>query len=627
MTKKVLALDTETTGLRSFHDDRLFSIIIADDETEYYFNFNDNNKGDRARGIVALDRSKLELFKPLFEKEDIEYATANAKFDLHMLARDGLFIRGSIWDVLVMARLERNDHFKYSLDECAKRIGKEKSDTVKEWISKNKQYKKVQIPGKKGEQKIPQFSAVPFEIIEAYAKKDARVTYDIYTHQKEAFKQWNNSLAPTVKTIDDEIQNEKDITRVCFDIERRGILLDVPYVKLALEHEQKIIEQAKADFLSLSKKELVDSNKSLDEVFSEYGIESGETEKGAVSYTEKVLSESDHELAKILLRYRDANKRASNYYSSFLYHADSSDVVHVNFRQSGTTTGRFSITDPALQTLTAEDDVETEFKVRRSFIPRPNFILVAIDYKAFEFRAMLDTAGEKELAEKITSGLDPHQATAELVGITRKYAKTLNFGLLYGMGVGKLAASLGCTIEDARRIKHRYFSVLPKVRQFINSASTVAAQKQVVVSRFGRPYRFSDPKWSYKAANCLIQGGTASAVKKAMVDVHRFLEGKKSGMILQIHDEILFEVHTNELDLIDPIKDIMASSWPEKFHKMDCSVEYSERSWADMEEYGEETRISIQKACEGETKTYPELGGIQYRSGSIERTPRSNDVL
>ena len=171
------------------------------------------------------------------------------------------------------------------------------------------------------------------------------------------------------------------------------------------------------------------------------------------------------------------------------------------------------------------------------------------------------------------------------------------------MGVGKLAAALGVSDEEARSIKYKYFEKLPKIKNLIYHSSTVASQKQVVVSRFGRPYRFPDPKLSYKALNALIQGGTASAVKHAMVDIHNFLVGKKSGMLLQIHDEILFEIALDELDIIDTIRDIMINSWPEKFHKMDCSVEYSTRSWADMGEYGEEARKCFSEKSEGQIKT------------------------
>jgi len=600
MTKSFLALDTETNGLRSFHDNSLFSVVIADAEKEYYFNFNDTNKTDRCNGVEVIPRSDLQLLKPLLEDPTKMFILANAKFDMNMLAREGLFIKGEVWDVLVMARIENNSHLQYSLDACASRIGRQKDDKVKEWIKRNKAYKTVQIPGKKGTVKNPQFQDVPFEIVSEYAKIDARITYDLFIHQHNYFLDWDSKLDPSVPPVWPEVVNEMKLTKVCFEMEQYGIKVDLAHVKKMLEIEVSNAAKAKEDFLKHSGKELVDSYLALAEVFHEHGIKGGETEKGNESFTEKVLAGQDHALAKVLLDYRDAQKRANTYYSSFLYHADDNGIVHPNLRQSATTTGRFSITDPALQTLEAVDDglaladSERTKEVRRSFIPRMGFIFVAIDYKNFEFRAMLDTAGERELADEITNGKDVHTTTATLVGITRQQAKTLNFLLLYGGGVAKLAGSLGLPVLQAKQIKQQYFDKLPNVKKFISRAAAVAAEKKFVVSRFGRPYRFTDPKFSYRAPNHLIQGGTASAVKKAMVDIHQFLVDKKSKLILQIHDEVLLEISKDEVDLIPQIKDIMEKAWPEKFHKMECSVEWSDKSWADLDTYGEETRNSIQ---------------------------------
>lgn len=605
--KTILALDTETTGLRSFHGDELFSIIIADERNEYYFNFNSRNRTDQQAGVVPLPRLLIKDFQDLFDYPDKTWVLANAKFDMHMMAKEGLTIHGNIWDVLVMARLERNDHLRYSLEACADRIGSAKSKVVDEYIKKHKHFVREKIPGKKGERKNPQFWKVPLSIIYEYGCKDARVTYELFFHQVKAFKAWNESRDSDVLPIDAVIKNEMELTKACFEAERRGMLLNKEYVDRALQHELALAEKARNDFFTHTGYQLVDSNKGLFEILGKLGVEPERTEKGNVSYTEKILSKSNHPAAVAVLAYRNANKRASSYYSSFLYHADESDLVHCNIRQSATLTGRFSISDPALQTLNVDDEEGSEWSVRRSFRPARDCILVAIDYKAFEFRAMLDTAEEKELAHAIEKGLDPHQATADLVGISRKQAKTLNFGLLYGMGAGKLADALGCSVDEAKEIKSKYFDRLPKIKNLIYSASHRAREYQVVVNRFGRPYFYPNSAFSYKALNALIQGGTADAVKFAMVQINNYLKGTKSGILLQIHDEILFEIHKDELHLIPRIQKIMEDAWPEKFHKMECSVEYSEKSWGDMEEWrGSETGDKISQASNGSPEDAPQ---------------------
>jgi len=557
----------------------------------------------------------LPKMQGLFNSKEITWILANAKFDMHMLDREGLKLLGNIYDVLVMARLECNTHMMYSLAACASRIKLEKSNAVEEWVKKKKAYKMIPVPGKKTKQKEVYYHNVPLEIISEYGCLDAKITLDLSQHQKIAFKKYSDELNEVVKRPWDVLNNEMALTKVCFNMEKRGILLDVAYVKAALVHEEALAAKAAQEFKDATGRELVDSFKALKEAFDGLGIEAGITEKGQVSYTEEVLSKSEHKAAKSVLSYREANKKASTYYSAFLYHADKDGIVHCNIRQSATATGRFSISDPALQTLTSEDELISEWKVRKSFIPRPGFSFFAIDYKAFEFRAMVDTAGEKELAAKIEAGLDPHQAAADLTGVTRKQAKTLGFGLLYGMGVQKLSAALGLSLEEGKKVRNKYFEALPKVQEFIRAASWKAEKNKFVVNRFGRPYFFPDTKFSYKAANCLIQGGTAEAIKFAMVKIDAFLEPYLSKMVLQIHDELLFEIHDTEHHLVPGVQKIMEEIWPSRIHKMGCSVDWSKKSWGELEEYGDKTGNIISSEGSSKIKDTSEYVDISYPTG------------
>jgi DNA polymerase-1 len=234
-----------------------------------------------------------------------------------------------------------------------------------------------------------------------------------------------------------------------------------------------------------------------------------------------------------------------------------------------------------MQNISKDEDAELPFPIRRAFVPRPDYIFVMIDYNQMEFRLMLDYAGELELIEQIIDGHDPHQATAELVNIPRKPAKTLNFGLLYGMGIKKLALQIGVPVDEAARFKYKYFDALPKVQMFLRKTSKRAEKASLVRDWLGRAFHFPDPEFAYKAANAIIQGGCASVVKIAMVRLGKLLEGKKSRMLLQVHDELIFEVHKDELYLVEKLQEIMETVYPYRHIPLTCSVSHSLKSWGE----------------------------------------------
>jgi DNA polymerase-1 len=214
---------------------------------------------------------------------------------------------------------------------------------------------------------------------------------------------------------------------------------------------------------------------------------------------------------------------------------------------------------------------------------------------------MLDYAGEKELITQINNGLDPHQATAELVGIGRREAKTISFGLIYGMGIQKLADSLGLTYDAAKALKHKYFSRLPKTKQLIYGVSDAAKARGFVTSWMGRRFMFPNPDFAYKSPNALIQGGCADVTKKAMVSTHEALVGLITQIIMPVHDELVLEVAIGEEDLLGMVRKCMEDSYPHKLIPLTTSIAISLKSLcdADMVEVtggniGEEIRNQIQ---------------------------------
>lgn len=595
----VFSLDTETTGLYAYKEDKLFSIIISNGAQTYYFNFQKYaGKGPEFDDFV-LDRSFIKEFQKLFTWEKLVFL-ANAKFDMAMMWREGIDMRESrIWDVLVAARLIRNDFMKYDLASVAERTGLAKSKEVDEFIKKHRVYSYITIPGKKSRVRAYHFDKVPFDIIRPYAEKDAEITFHIGAKQMFFIENGNETRVQEI------MENECELTAVCFDMESVGIKLDLEYCNDAIFAGEADLVRLQKEFAEETMHELIDSNKYLSAVFEKLQIKGGTTEKGNASFTDTVLAKINHPVAQKIRDFRDARKRLNSYFKSFVFYADGNSVVHPNFRQSRAATGRFSITEPALQTLAKRgEEKDEQFKVRRAFVPREDYYFVECDYKNMEFRAAVAFARERTLAREIREGFDPHQAAANMAGITRDEAKTLNFLVLYGGGAQKLADSLRIPLEKAKEIRAKYFEGLPFLQRKIYDVTKRNKQQGFIRNLFGRVY-YTDKDHSYKCFNYWDQGSCAEFVKFRMVALHNFLSAHKSRMVLQIHDSLLFEIHRTEVHLVPEIKKIMETGWPlEDILPMEVSSSWSDKSWADLIEgeppidtitYGTETRNQVQE--------------------------------
>ena len=385
--------------------------------------------------------------------------------------------------------------------------------------------------------------------------------------------------------------NEKALTKVLFYMEKRGILVDQEYVMGALQHEQAEIEKEKEHFKALTGRAYKDSPKLFKEIFTEMGSAFPTTAKGNPSFTSEVLAKIKVNPAPQIEKIREHEKRAGTYYSSFLYHMDTNSVLHANIRQAGTKTGRFSYSDPNLQNVPKEDDqadLTKKWVVRGSFIPREDFVLCSIDYDQVEYKLMLDYAGEQSIIERVLGGEDLHQATADMVGISRKNAKTLNFSILYGSGIVSIAQALGISRSEAECLRSKYFSRLPKVKRFISQVTRTGEARGYIFNWMNRKYHLKDANFSYALPNHLIQGGAAEVVKVAMVRIHELLKNTRSSMILQVHDDIISEIHKDEMDLIPKIRNIMQGVYtPKNGLFLTASPQVSTKSWAyrDFEDF------------------------------------------
>jgi len=381
------------------------------------------------------------------------------------------------------------------------------------------------------------------------------------------------------------------LIHVCNKIEAVGVKIDRKFIEAGLKYEHGEIKKAKEDFEADTGRAYVNSSKLFAEIFESRGEKYPLTDKGNPSFKKDFLEDMDTPTALLINRIRYHEKRASTYWSSFLYYADSYNVLHPRLNQAGTVTGRFSSSNPNMQNMPKEDeeeDKEKQYIVRRSFKPRPGFKFYSIDYNQMEYRMMLDITGEKELIDAVNSGEDVHTATARILGIPRKQAKTVNFALLFGTGNKKLAKMLGVTEQKAKDIKYLYFSKLPNVKSHIYNITKTGETRGYVYNWLGRVYWCGNFDFSYKLPNHLIQGGCADVIKKAMVEIEAQIPDHN--MRLQVHDELIFELEDSRIDILPKIKSIMESVYvPRNGMPLTVSIKRSSRSMAthDMEEMHE----------------------------------------
>lgn len=623
-----LALDTETTGLRPYHGDRLFSTIIADGpKSGYYFNFRVYPDIDPDQVLSPWHLKELQ--KHLFSIEDILWFLHHAKYDMAILANEECKLAGIVHCTKAQGLIEYNEYQSYSLAASLSRIGLAKDAAVEKWIDDNKAWDWVELAHRKKRDKDLHYDRVPFDIIVPYGLDDAYGTFALGEHQinsierrsAEALKQ--NSAARPVSQV---MVNERDLTKTVFAMERRGVTIDLPYVRKAAAREDELLKQATSAFTQITTKQYKSNSQPLfKEVFASEKAKweyNPVTATGQInpSFESDILKKFSSPAAKEVLKIRDHESRW-RFYMGFLYHADAFGRVHPNFNQDGAGHGRFSSSNPNFQNLTSDtvqvcnsckheheeildacekcgstDLFKKEWLVRQAIIPPPNYYLLSIDYSAMEYRFMLEYACLQvgyltPVAERVLKGEDIHQVCADIASarsglkVTRKQAKTSNFLMLYGGGAQKLADQLGITLEQAKAIRGAILSAIPEVDVLIRAVTKAAEQRGYIRNWFGRICHFPDPRWAYRANNYLIAGGCADVVKIAMNRVDKFLLPYKSKMVMQVHDELVFELAYGEEHLIPQLKQIMESVFVGKYMNLTCGVSISKTNLADMEEW------------------------------------------
>lgn len=576
------SLDTETTGLFPFHGDRLFSIIIGTAIDNYYFNWNEYP--NLPKDLRLTNEHLLRLQGSLLE-DDCVWFMHKAIYDLPILARGFLNVTGTVHCTKNMARVQYNEHNKYSLDACAFRIKEEKSSAVEEYIKKHKLYSHREINGKKI--KVKRFDLVPFGIIVPYGIQDAAITYKLGMHQIEQIKQRSDRMPLGRNNLCTLYQNELRLEKTVHRMQMRGAKIDRDFCIRAVEHRQYMMDTSMEEFKKATGRTFMLSGKLFAHIFQDEKDKWVYTDKKNPRFDGTTLKLFKNPVAKCILDYKKA-KAEIDFYRNFLLYADDNGVIHTDLNSGGTRTGRFSSSSPNLQNLkkdSAEAKLDEEFIVRRAIVPRLGYIFVLIDYRQLEYRLMLDYAGCKGLIQKVIDGLDVHTAMSELAGVTRDQAKTTNFLTLYGGGIPKLSADLGVPEIKAKAIQDSLFNAAPGLKDFMKNVKRTAEGRGFIINWLGRVCYFPKRNLCYKAPNTLIQGGGADIVKLAMVKCDSFLEKYKSRMILNIHDELIFEIAEDERYVVEELKNIMETVYPHKNLPLEVDIEWSNKSLADKEKW------------------------------------------
>lgn len=623
-----LSLDSETTGLRPYHGDRLFSLILgrqapagASKPEAFYFNFWPSYTGLDPEFV--LPKSYLKKLAPLWDDPAKLWFMHKFNFDMHFLGAEGIELAGEVFCTLTQGRVEYNEHPSYSLADSLERIGLAKDDTVEKIIDRDKLWEWQSIPGKTQRKKNKFYYKVPHDIIVPYGLSDATGCFHLGVFLQNSIGKKSSEYPPGVPSLLQALEVEKRLAHTVYRMEKVGVRIDRPYCVRAARYEANRAEQGSAEFKRETGREYCASPKLFAEIFSAERERWVYTEKGNPSFDSDLLKGFKGNLAaKAILQIRDA-KAKLDFYNGFLWHADKDDIIHGQFNPGGTRTFRFSSSEPNLQNMSSEEasyckacdtsfeefvdlcpdcqgEAEhPEFMVRRAIIPRPGYIFLLPDFDQMEYKMMLDYAkhmqviefkragrewdeGYFEVANKVRDGFDVHRATGELMGVPRKYAKTLNFLLLYGGGPGKLAAALGIPLEEAYILRSKYFRALPYVQFMISQIEQTIRERGWIRNWAGYKYNFPNRGYAYTGPNTIIQGGCAAVNKVAMNRLDERFKGTKSRLVLTIHDENPCEIHESEIHTLPKlVQQDMESVYPYKYIPLTCGMEWSSVSLAD----------------------------------------------
>lgn len=545
----VFAFDTETDGLDTLTANLIgLSFAIAPGEAAYL-----PVAHDYLDAPAQLDRAYvLEALKPLLEDEKALKVGQNLKFDMSLLARYGIEMRGIAYDTMLESYVLDSVGGRHDMDSLADRYLGHKTITFEE------------IAGK-GKNQLT-FNQIALEQAAPYAAEDADVTLQLHLAMWPQLKQSAELL-----TVFNEI--EMPLLPVLSHIERTGVLIDPAILSAHSQELAKRLAELEAQAHELAEEPFnLASTKQLQAILYEKQKLPvlKKTPGGAPSTNEEVLAELalDYPLPKVILEYRGLAKLKTTYTDKLpLMINPVSGRVHTSYHQAVTATGRLSSSDPNLQNIPVRN--EEGRRIRQAFIAPEGYRIVAADYSQIELRIMAHLSQDEGLLKAFAEGKDIHRATAsevfgvpldKVTGEQRRSAKAINFGLIYGMSAFGLARQLGIPRGEAQRYMDLYFERYPGVLDYMERTRQQASEQGYVSTLDGRRLYLPDVRSSNamrrKAAeraaiNAPMQGTAADIIKRAMIEVDAWLQGQEKPLvraIMQVHDELVFEVHESVIE-------------------------------------------------------------------------------
>jgi DNA polymerase-1 len=557
--------DTETDSLNPFE----LSIVGASFATKsgegIFVAINPGKDFSDGKERLTLD-DFVNIFKPVFENIKIKKVCQNGKYDISVLRSIGIDVSSFYFDTMLASYILDADQ-KHGMDELAQKYLNYKPISLTELLGPKIDPEKI-------------YEADRDELTN-YAAEDADVTFQLY------------------EKLDKEIQKE-NLKKIAYDVEfplapvlenmeYEGIKIDEDVLNKFSDDLQILLLNYTKQIYQVSEEEFnINSPKQLQVIlFEKLGLTTGRKTKTGYSTDARALEalRGEHNIIDMILNYRQAAKLKSTYADALPNLINpKTGRLHTSFNQTVASTGRLSSLNPNLQNIPIRTDMGKE--IRKAFVPKDeDHLLLSADYSQIELRIMASICGDEGMSEAFKKGEDIHRNTAALVFMVhpkdvtddmRRKAKEVNFGILYGIGPFGLKTRLGITQRHAKEIIETYFNTFKRVKEFMDDSIESAKAKGFAETILGRRRYLRNINSNNRvvrqaeeriAINMPIQGSAADMIKIAMIKIHNELEKRKAKtkMVLQVHDELLFDAHKDEVDELCPlIKEIMETALPLK---------------------------------------------------------------
>ncbi|MCZ6702364.1 MAG: DNA polymerase I [Ignavibacteria bacterium] len=568
--KSLIVFDTETDGLNPYELNIVGASFATKAGEGIYVAIDPSNSDKNIEFKDGKSRLPVnefvKIFKPVFQNKKIKKVCQNGKFDISVLRTIDVKVENFYFDTMLASYILDPDQ-KHGMDDLS---------------GKYLDYKPIPLSNLLGKKKDPSLIYdVDVETLSDYAAEDADITFRLYEIlNNKITEQKLNRIAYDI---------EFPLAPVLEEMEHEGIRVDKNVLhKFSGDLEKLLIKYTKKIYKIAGEEFNINSPKQLQLIlYEKLGLTSGRKTKTGFSTDARALEylKGEHEIIEFILDYRQAAKLKSTYADALPKLINPiSKRIHTSFNQTIAATGRLSSIDPNLQNIPIRTDLGKE--IRKAFIPRDNdHLILSADYSQIELRIMASICGDEGLTDAFNKGEDIHRNTAALVFMVqpkdvtpdmRRKAKEVNFGILYGIGPFGLKTRLGITQSHAKEIIETYFSTFKRVKEYMDDSVTSAREKGYSETLFGRRRylrninnnnRFVRQFEERVAINMPIQGTAADMIKLAMINIHNELKKRKfkTKMVLQVHDELLFDAHKDEVEELTPvIKKLMETALPLK---------------------------------------------------------------